>query len=282
MSPIPVDSATPRPSEAPLWAIMVIAGAEPYTEAAISDVLAQSVPTKLLLIGQGLDSAFRSHLEQVCEAHDEQVLGWWFDPSVSLSAAWNRGLRFAWECGADEAWVVNNDVRLHPYTGLLLRQAMEHAKALFVTAVAVKDDQFTAAEDLNMIEGNWMSRGGPDFSCFLTSRKGHQKYDFDENFYPAYAEDLDLHRRYMLGGDGDKIFSVNLPYLHFASGTLKSMTPEARAAKERQIGGSRAYYEAKWGGPVNQERYTLPFDPESAQDGVTTPELQHGAAQATV
>jgi hypothetical protein len=122
-----------------------------------------------------------------------------------------------------------------------------------------------------------VSKGGPDFSCFLISKEGHEKYPFDEAFSPAYCEDLDMHRRYILGGDGDKIFSVNLPYWHVdhGSGTLKAVSAERRAKIEGQINaGSRAYYQRKWGGPVNAERYTIPFEEQSAQDGVTTPELQ--------
>jgi hypothetical protein len=81
----------------------------------------------------------------------------------------------------------------------------------------------------------------------------------------------------MIDGHRDKIFSVNLPFLHFASGTLKGMAPEAREKKEAQINtGSRMYYERKWGGPVNHERWTKPFDFTTDRDGVSTPELQHG------
>ncbi len=123
-----------------------------------------------------------------------------------------------------------------------------------------------------------VSKGGPDFSCFLISRACHWKYAFDENFVPAFCEDLDYHRRLMLAGDGHKIFSVNVPYLHYASQTLKTSTPEARAAIERRIGQSRAYYERKWGGPVNAEIFWAPFgrEPEDRLPpcGPTTPELQ--------
>lgn len=91
------------------------------------------------------------------------------------------------------------------------------------------------------------------------------------------CEDLDMHRRYLLGGDGDKIFSVNLPYLHLASQTLKSVSPEQRQRIEHQIETvSRAHYLRSWGGPVNAETYLRKGDPSSAvTDGTaTTPHLQ--------
>lgn len=251
---------------------MVVAGAPQMTEAAISDVLAQTVPTKLLLVGQGLDYDFREHLERIAEANPETVFCWWFQPQVSLSAAWNRALRFAWECGAERAWVVNNDVRLARKTAEHLVVGMTATDALFVSAVAVSQEQFS--DDLPQFRLD--QRGGPDFSCFLVSKSCHEMVRFDENHFPAYAEDLTFHREMLLSGEGHRIFSLNIPYLHIGggSGTLKSLAPDARAALERRIDGSRRYYERVWGGPVNHERFTIKGDPETAQDGVTTPELQ--------
>ena len=87
-------------------------------------------------------------------------------------------------------------------------------------------------------------------------------------------EDLDSHRRYMLGGDGARIFSVNLPFLHYASGTLKSYTPEQKAKFDRQYAGVVRRYTELWGGPPNQETYTVKGHPGSVCLTVTTPELQ--------
>ena len=43
---------------------------------------------------------------------------------------------------------------------------------------------------------------------------------------------------------------------------------------DRQYSGVVKHYTTLWGGPPNQERYTIKGDPDSARDGVTTPELQ--------
>lgn len=262
---------------------MPIAGAEAYTSAAISDCLAQSIPTRLLLINQGVGTPFRQSLERMAEEYPEQIFLWSHQPSLpSLSASWNRALDFVWAVGGTEALVVNNDVRLDPRTCSILQAVLTWPRAgyLFVSAVGVTAEQFEARPDPlftgpAITQEMPLDKGGPDFSCFLISKAGHAKYRFDEGLIPSFCEDLDLHRRFMLGGDGDKIFSINLPYLHYASQTLKTMRPEQRQVVERQINTvSRAYYERKWGGPVNHERYTRPFDAESAQDGVTTPDLQ--------
>jgi hypothetical protein len=88
----------------------------------------------------------------------------------------------------------------------------------------------------------------------------------------------------MLGGDAHRIFSINLPYLHYAAGTLKAVDDRQRAAINQLIGaGSRTYYQRKWGGPVNEERFASPFLQDGTsgynQGQATTPRMQARTAQ---
>jgi len=287
---------TNMPRLEPIWAIMPVLAGPEMTVAAISDLLAQTIPLRILVVNQGVDDAFRARLEAIAEEHP-QVLVWSHQPALpSLSATWNRALDAAWQAGAKEAFVVNNDVRLHSYTVGTLARVLHATAAFFVSAVGVREPQFdpTLSEadllkglhpdyaPLSIGERTQFQKGGPDFSCFLIFREAHEKYRFDEGFIPAFCEDLDMHRRYMLGGDGDKIFSINLPYLHLASQTLKQVDSKHRERLERQIqSGSRAHYEKKWGGGVNAETYLKPFDPASAVEGIyaTTPYLQAHPAE---
>lgn len=266
----------------PVWIIMPVLSNPEMTLAAISDCLAQSVPTRLLIVLQGVHGPFRDQIEQLAE-QEPAILVWSHDPSLpSLSATWNRALQFVWAAGGTEALVMNNDVRLHVDMVNVLKVTRMVEDALFVSAVGVTAEQFAEIQDkteAQLVEhlGQTVQKGGPDFSCFLISKEGHEKYPFDEAFIPAFCEDLDMHRRYMLGGDGERIFSINLPFLHFGGGsqTIKSLDDPARAKLTRAIeAGSRRHYEQKWGGPVNAERWTIPFDSETDQDGVTTPDLQ--------
>lgn len=271
----------------PTWIIMPVMAGPAMTEAALADCLAQSVPVRVLLILQGIDLDWRNRLEQIAES-EPRLLLWAHDPPLpSLSATWNRALQFVWEVGGTEALVVNNDVRLHRETVKTLALYMVDEQALFVSAVGVTAEQFNPDEPTGIPSlpdgGRLTARGGPDFSCFLISKAGHNQYPFDEGFVPLYGEDCDLHRRFMLGGDGERIFSINLPYHHIGAGsqTLKQLTPEKRQALERRIGDSRVYYARKWGPKgINHEEFTIPFEPTSAQPGVTNPELQ-AAVQGT-
>lgn len=249
------------------WVIMPVLNNLAMSLDAIGDCLDQTVPTRVLVINQGSDEETRKALEREAELKPDRLFIWSHQPSLpSLSATWNRALEMVWQSGGDKALVINNDVRVSRDTvkGLLYVFDYEPS-ALFVSAVAVTQDQFERVPELGKLVAGFfteakLNKGGPDFSCFMVSQAGHQKYRFDESFIPCYVEDLDMHRRYMLGGDGDKIFSVNLPYLHFASGTLKAMTPEDRQKKEAAINGSRAYYAQKWGGGPNEEKFYRPFE----------------------
>src|SRR5256885_2862829 len=108
-------------AEQPTWIVMPILADPEKPEAAISDCLAQSIPTRLLLINQGVEESFRDRLERIAESHADRVLVWSHQPPLlSLAATWNRALRFVWEAGGTEALVVNNDVRLHTDTVRLL------------------------------------------------------------------------------------------------------------------------------------------------------------------
>lgn len=252
----------------PIWCIMPILAAPEMTEAAIGDLLAQSVPTRLLLVNQGVDDAFRDRLEWLAEQEPERIFLWNHQPSLpSLSATWNRALDFVWGTGDEVALVVNNDVRLHRDTVLVLCSELRRKDALFVSAVGVREDQFDSLVPANFSESD--AYGGPDFSCFLISYACHQQFRFDERFIPAFCEDLDYHRRLMLAGEGQRIFSVNLPYLHYASQTLKALpggeAERIRAQIDRQ---SRAYYAEKWGGPVNAETFWTAFDRDDFPDKI--------------
>lgn len=262
----------------PYWIVMPFVNRWDYTEQALRDCLAQQgLPElpQILVIAQGVDRDTRTALEQWTE-REPRLHAWFHHPSLpSLSATWNLGLRFVWGQGGEVALVPNNDTRLHRSTYSTLLAAQRALDALFVTAVGRREHDMDwdayFAKDLDMPELGQI--GGPDFSCFLITKECHQLVQFDEGHIPAFCEDNSYHRELMLRGDGHRIFSVNLPYLHYGSGTVNA-DPQQRAAWAAKIAVSRAHYVRKWGGDVNAERFTIPFDEATAQDGVTNPELQ--------
>jgi GT2 family glycosyltransferase len=82
---------------------------------------------------------------------------------------------------------------------------------------------------------------------------------FDENFYPAYFEDNDMHYRMTLL-DGSWGIHEGARIYHEGSVTQFWDGEENRVVSHDAFRANRAYYENKWGGQPTEEKYTLPFD----------------------
>lgn len=243
------------------------------TQATLTDALDQDVETRVLAIAQSYTDATRRAAEALA-AVEPRLINWFWDPMMpSLSGVWNRALDFVCSTGATDALVLNNDLRISPYTYQALKARLLGDNALFVSGIGVTQEQFEgSAPTVND------SKGGPDFSCFCISKECHEKFRFDEALTPCYCEDADLHRRVMLAGEGTRMYSIDLPYWHVdrGSGTLKSMTPERRAATEKAIfEGARAHYARKWGGGVNEERFFAPFGARGEDEDHDWREWEH-------
>lgn len=235
-------------------------GNEDQTLAALRCAQAQTGVGKplILLIQQGGSVDFTDYAR---ETADWIVRVWRHVPPLpSLSATWNRALDYAWEIGAEDALVINNDVELVQEYYAQLRDVLQRQQLWFLSGVGVTPPQFYEYRDRRGSMLDTTLQLHPDFSAYLITRACHAKYRFDESYIPAYCEDQDFHRRMLLGNDGRKIGKINLPFLHHASGTLKSQDPAAREQLQIAIAvGSRAHHERKWKGPVNQERAVVPF-----------------------
>lgn len=248
---------------------------------AIYSALNQSVDPTVLVIDQGSDPDVRAGLE-LASKQTQKIRLWRHFPRLpSLAATWNCALQYAWDSGHQDALVVNNDVELprEYYRQLRMRMEAEHG-CLFLSGVGVNPGQSTLVGDDIVLTTKFELH--PDFSAFLITRACHRKYPFDEQFIPAYCEDLDLHRRALIAGDGHRIGKINVPFIHHSSATLKSLSPEKNAKLSAQISaGSRAYYFRKWGGPVNEEKFLTPFGAHEPPDGASctsTPDLRDRCA----
>jgi hypothetical protein len=257
------------------WVIMPFIDCWDYTEKAIEDVMAQTFPsdgyTQLLLVDNGSSNEVRENLDAICPRWLGRINIWHHRPPLpSLAASWNRALDFVWATGALHAWVVNNDVKLHQGTYATLLWAMAKiriksaemwSKAWFISGVGVNEDEFDYDANYGALEmdtGEGFYKGGPDFSCFVITKQCHEKYRFDEGFIPAYFDDNDYHRRMKLGGDGEHIFGVNVPFLHYGSVTIKR-SPEVIAGWAKQFDVARQHYIDKWGGLPGNEKWDRPF-----------------------
>lgn len=189
---------------------------------------------------KAVDSCFRQtipvNLMVIDHASNDGTTQWlWSEnipymhlPNLSVSHCWNAGLEWAFGF-SDHCLVINNDVELLPDT----YERLMSYDGQFVTAVGVKEWPVSKNGDLTV-------RPHPDFSCFLIHKSIWDKVGpFDERYLGAYCEDCDYHIR--MHRAGIKAVSINLPFLHYACGTIRNASPleqmrmRAQADKNREL-----------------------------------------------
>lgn len=211
----------------------------------------------------------------------------------ALAKAWNYAAdKLLWDEAYDAVIIMNDDVVVRPDTGELLAWAIlegqfaeqvnqmngeptqyenqwnmpwqDRRELLLISARhAHWSDACTDEPDWDrLISARPIWQPGPDFSCFCISRRlGQVIGRFDENYYPAYLEDNDTHRRIQLAGFEAGAFA---PYWHFRNGTTRK-SPEALARVHASFENCKRYYCAKWGAPydtgnpIGRETFTTPF-----------------------
>jgi len=106
------------------------------------------------------------------------------------------------------------------------------------------------------------------YSIFCMTELGLKTVGFfDENFFPAYYEDLDHFRRVKLSGAK----AVGIPDFkfvhgeapHWGSSTVKS-DPVLEKKFAQITGNLRDYYIRKWGGEPDHEQFSRPYNREVA------------------
>lgn len=167
-----------------------------------------------------------------------------------VSAAWNLGMKRALDAGYRYAVVTNDDVKFYP-------GALRSTYNLLVDSgvALVSPNQIRKPQDPG--EGY---REGADFFCFavdipqLTAHAGW----FDENIFPAYFEDNDMHMR-MLNSGLKSYINQEANVLHEHSMTQKFDKKNPNTSS-MAFEANKAYYVRKWGGMPSDERYATPFN----------------------
>ncbi len=226
--------------------IMVARNSLALTKLAVKSVLAQDIPVELLVIDNASSDGTGAWLRAKEGIHFIVL-----SEQKSLAGCWNLGLRNAWVAGYDRALVVNNDVELRSDTARLLWEC--HAE--FVSGIGV-DKENLAPRTFEILKKS--ERPFPDFSCFMIAKQVTDKIGwFDEDYFPAYAEDNDMHvRTYRVGIIA---CAVDLPFLHHAAGTLKNSQPFEQAAIRRGAGRNRERFRAKYGCLPGSPEYSALF-----------------------
>lgn len=214
------------------WIVMPIYNCVHLTRDAIRSCLEQDIGSVrvLCVIDKGTDGVaayLRTLHPQV------QVIEM---PGCGVSKAWDVALAHVFDRGeAAAALVVNSDVRLRPdaYKRLL------DDGGLFVTCVGTSSGaKFPGGEP------SGQRRPHPDFSCFLMRRECWERVgQFDEEMR-IYCSDGSYHLR--MHNAGITAYCLDLPFFHYASGTLKNAEPDDRERILKIAQADREAFRAKW------------------------------------
>lgn len=161
-----------------------------------------------------------------------------------LAASWNEGLHHAYEDGADIALIANDDAYCNPGdVDRIAEYALAHPDAYMVDGQGydVRDNRYDPM----------------GLSLAAINRSGLEKIGyFDENYFPIYFEDIDWHYRAKLAG----LKFVTTPDTYVVHHGSKSLTVTPANLHHLTFSLNKAYYVRKWGGEVNQEQFTSPFN----------------------
>lgn len=229
------------------WIIMPIWNCQHLTRDAIASCLEQDISDirVLCVLDKGSDGVahwLRTLHPQV------QVIEM---PGCGVSKAWNAALSHVFDRGeAAAALVVNSDVRLRADA---YRRLYEDG-GLFVTCVGTSSGaKFPGGEpSLDRI------RPHPDFSCFLIRRECWQSIGPFDAGMRIYCSDGDYHLR--MHRAGVSAYCLDLPFWHYASGTLKQAEPEDRERILKQAQADREAFKRKWGVEMGSGAYYELFE----------------------
>jgi len=169
---------------------------------------------------------------------------------IGVSALWNRGLdHLFYYLQVPHVLVINNDVRLRSDC---YRRLVDDGGE-FVTCVGT-----SSGAEWPGGEPSGKKRPHPDFSCWLIRRECWLKVGkFDERM-KVYASDGDYHLR--MHRAGVEAYCLDLPFWHYASGTLKEAGEEEQERILKQAQADREAFERKWGFAMGSPEYYKQFE----------------------
>lgn len=195
----------------------------------------------LFLINNGRDASVLTFLDQVkirnfkSEKFFRKIVieGW--PSNLGCGPSWNRIIK-----KSPGSWMITgNDAQFKPGAVAAIAEAeKKHPDAAMVCA--------------------------DGYSVFCMTELGRKALGLlDENFYPAYFEDVDHWRRLVLSGAK----AVNAPGFeydhgeapHWGSATVKSDPALEKRVAACYQNGAR-YYREKWGGDPSKETFRTPFN----------------------
>lgn len=179
-----------------------------------------------------------------------------------LARAWNLGIRAGLEAGHRQVLLPNLDIRFHPACiDTLLDFADRYPRDIVWSATPVVDENELSRE-FSPVTPAAEHCSEVFFSCFLVDhRLFTQVGEFDEQFRPAYYEDVDMAYRMKIRGE----VGASCPrarYFHYELGSMKGdalVGIDSASQIRLLVGENDIRYERKWGGRPGRETLTTPY-----------------------
>ena len=169
----------------------------------------------------------------------------------SVPAAWNQGLRLAYNRGYDYCLLCNNDIVLSPSYIDTVIECIQRRKVFGVTGnvinkSAVKTPTLSSfSEMVKAVEVAIAGQKAGDYSALLLSRECIEKVGkFNEVYGPRYQADEDHLLRVRLAGS-DIIRTYATTFLHLLGQVIKNI-PEAAAAHEADWARNTKLFKKMW------------------------------------
>lgn len=186
------------------------------------------------------------------------------NPENNVSMAWNRTSAYLLEKGCDYVIVPNLDlVFKSDMVDNLVEFAEEHKQDILLWTALPWNDLPT----LEQADETPNAPETPHFSCFMIDNRLFDIVgDFDDNFRPAYNEDLDMHWRIVLAGY-KAVGYEGARFFHYGSRTIHS-DPVLLQANHKSHDANDKYFVRKWGDKpptaadpfLTEKMFRTPFD----------------------
>ncbi len=152
--------------------------------------------------------------------------------NYGVASSWNKLINLAHNRGHENYLILNDDI-------------------------IYKGGESTLQKLIDSPDKNTFYRCRPayNWSCYLLRHSIYEKVGpFDEGFEVCYFEDNDYEYRMGLEGVRIKFEDCLNPDVYLNSQSM------AADPKLNNFVKNRAYYDTKWGGPPNEEKYKTPFN----------------------
>jgi len=217
------------------WIVLPTFNCRELTRECLRTLFAQDIGRTRIFTIDGGSTDGTQELVRASQRPGDRIIS--LPKTAGVSKAWNVALRHLFDVmDVPHALVVNNDTRLRKDAYRLLASD----GGGFVTCVGTSTDgaQFPGGEP------TLARRPHPDFSCFLIRKETWRKIGaFDESMR-IYCGDLDYHiRMHQAGVDA---YCLDIPFFHYASGTLKNCDVEDRERILERAAMDREAFQDKW------------------------------------